>query len=90
MSTGISTAADSSTRSPGGAIVRVFTHLQQHSVSTEKLELLHRLRVQRNHRVVIIHGLVHNQPVRALLAVQDGCAEILLILCLAVMVQKVR
>lgn len=65
----------------------ITAYLEKDSVSAEQLKLLHGLGVKRNHRVVIVHSLVHDQSVRALLAVKDSCAEILLVLCLAAMVQ---
>ena len=53
------------------------THLQQDSVASEELQLLHCRRVQCHHRVVIIDGLVNNEPVGRLLALQDGGGEVL-------------
>mmetsp|Transcript_4031 Transcript_4031/g.11812 ORF Transcript_4031/g.11812 Transcript_4031/m.11812 type:complete len:432 (-) Transcript_4031:97-1392(-) len=38
--------------------------LEQHRVALEELEFVHLLLGQANHRVVVIRGLVHNEPVR--------------------------
>lgn len=54
------------------------TDLDQHGVSAEKLQLLHRLHVQCYHGVVIVHGLINNQTIGSLLALQNGSGEILL------------
>jgi hypothetical protein len=48
------------------------TDLQQHSVSAEQLQLLHGLRVEGHDRVVIVHGLVHDQAVGRGLAAKNG------------------
>ena len=54
------------------------SHLQQHGVAAEQLQLLHGRGVQRDHRVIIVDGLVHHQAVGGLLPLQDGSAEVLL------------
>jgi hypothetical protein len=57
--------------------------LQQHCVATEELQRLHGLQVESHHGVVVIDGIVHDEPVGRLLALQDRCAEVLLVLALA-------
>lgn len=63
-------------RDPFGSIG---PHLQQDGVATEELQLFHRFVVERDDRVVIVHGIIHDQPVRTLLPFQDGCAEVFLL-----------
>ncbi|RWW26244.1 hypothetical protein GW17_00009393 [Ensete ventricosum] len=46
-------------------------YLQKNRVAAEKLQLFHRLRVQRDHRVVIVDRLVHDQAIRRLLPLQN-------------------
>lgn len=64
------------------------TYLEQHCVSPEQLQLFHRLGVESDHRVVIIHCLVHNQPVWALLTLQNGCGIVLVLLAATMQVER--
>jgi hypothetical protein len=44
--------------------------------------------VESDHRVVIIHCLVHNQPVWALLTLQNGCGIVLVLLAATMQVER--
>ncbi len=52
-------------------------YLEQHCIATKELQLLHGLQVESNHRVVVVHCFIHDQPVWRLLALQDGRAKVL-------------
>mmetsp|Transcript_8755 Transcript_8755/g.53813 ORF Transcript_8755/g.53813 Transcript_8755/m.53813 type:complete len:522 (-) Transcript_8755:65-1630(-) len=58
--------------------VSPFLALQQDGVSSEQLQFFHRFVVERDDGVVVVHGIVHHQPVRTLLPFKDGGAEIFL------------
>lgn len=54
------------------------SYLEEDGVAAEELQPLHGVRVQRDDGVVVIGGLVHHQPVRRLLPLEDRRREILL------------
>ncbi len=60
----------------GRVLGQVKARLEQDSVATEELKFLHSRRVECHHRVVIVDGLVHNEPVGRLLALQNGRGEV--------------
>mmetsp|Transcript_8630 Transcript_8630/g.23423 ORF Transcript_8630/g.23423 Transcript_8630/m.23423 type:complete len:239 (-) Transcript_8630:57-773(-) len=53
--------------------------LQEHRITPKQLERLHRARVQRHDRVVVVRRIVNQQPVGRLLALQNGRREVLLL-----------
>lgn len=51
-------------------------NLDQDGVTAEKLELLHSLRVKRNHRVIIVDSLIHYQSIGCLFPLQNRRTKI--------------
>ena len=51
--------------------------LEQHSVATEQLQLLHLGRAQTHDRVIVVVRVVHHQTVRRLLLVHDPSIDVL-------------
>eukprot|EP00162_Nutomonas_longa_P010249 comp19803_c0_seq1/m.38279 comp19803_c0_seq1/g.38279 ORF comp19803_c0_seq1/g.38279 comp19803_c0_seq1/m.38279 type:complete len:345 (+) comp19803_c0_seq1:1442-2476(+) len=51
--------------------------LDQHRVAAENAQGFHRCIAQRNHTVVVLGRLVHNQTIRRLFAVQNRCRKVL-------------
>mmetsp|Transcript_28920 Transcript_28920/g.62296 ORF Transcript_28920/g.62296 Transcript_28920/m.62296 type:complete len:224 (-) Transcript_28920:66-737(-) len=50
--------------------------LQQHSVTAEKLQLLHLRGAQADHRVVVVGCIVHDQAIGSLFLVHNGCVDL--------------
>lgn len=51
-------------------------YLEQNSITTEELELLHGVGMKCDDGVVIVYSLINNEPVRRLLALKDRGAEV--------------